>query len=88
MDCFDAFKPKYLCGILQSNVGKTEDREQVVIGCYWLLLVVIGCYWLLLVVVATRPVALKIHIALSNLSSKTTKIMVTHNSNPSRSKGH
>ena len=78
MDCFDAFKPKYLCGILQSNVGKTEDREQVVIGCYWLLLVV----------VATRPVALKIHIALSNLSSKTTKIMVTHNSNPSRSKGH
>ena len=43
MDCFDAFKPKYLCGILQFNVGKTEDREQVVIGCYWLLLVVIGC---------------------------------------------
>lgn len=33
MDCFDAFKPKYLCGILQFNVGKTEDREQVVIGC-------------------------------------------------------
>ena len=33
MDCFDAFKPKCLCGILQFNVGKTEDREQVVIGC-------------------------------------------------------